>query len=328
MGKGILAIYDSDMAYAERLMDYLNRKKDFLLEAQVFTNEAAMEKALEEKTIEIALISESLSIEKMNRTNIRKFLILSEGGFISEGEKQKTIYKYQSAENLIREIVSACLWEEERVPIAAVKQRAGKSSVISLFSPCGGCGKTELSFALAGFLSRERSVLLVNWEVFPAEYGDSRGDEGGFSELMYYRKQGKGNMTFKLKAMVRTVKQVAYLPPADHFKDLYELEKEDVDAFLEMLLTYGGYDAIIFDVGFLSEAVIHLLEKSDKVLMPLWDGKEAKEKAERFHKYLKIEQKEELYEKCNSIPMNVELLGSGTTKIVQRLVEEWKKNGF
>lgn len=324
MGKKIFAIYDEDISYGMRLMNYFNRKKGLPMEAQAFTNEKSMAESLENGKVEILLVSEKLSLENLNLTRADKVVFLSEGGLVKEKEEREIVYKYQSAERLIHEVLSDYLSKGDYCPVTAAGADGTAVFLISVFSPCGGCGKSSLVKEMAELLAENRSVLVINWELFPPDDLQTKGsgldfhiEEGGFTDYIYYIRQGRANTSHKLKALVKSKGGVDYLPPASHYKDLYELGDADIEMLLDALRHHSDYEYILFDIGLFSDSVCKVLEKVDKAYLVLPEGEKAYKKALCLRRNLEQEGKEDLYK--NFIPVTIssallEEIGRGETE--------------
>lgn len=75
--KGIIAIYEEDIGYANRLMDFLNETEEFSLEAMVFSNKESLQNYLQKHQINILLMGEFMdkSVSERNRSNIKSYSV-------------------------------------------------------------------------------------------------------------------------------------------------------------------------------------------------------------------------------------------------------------
>ena len=149
-------------------------------------------------------------------------------------------------------------------------------------------------------------------------YGTNPEDISGFSELVYYLKQRKSNLAMKLQTLVRKEGNVDLLQPAGHYNDLYALEAQDIQLLIEELCGATAYDVVIFDIGFISDGTMELLEASHTIYMPSSESKSAKEKEERFFQFLKKEGREYIGEKCERLKLPVDpVMEQGESKILE-----------
>ena len=100
-----LAIYDSESDYANHLMDYLKRNQKNLLQIHVFTNLQSLKEHIEENFIQMLLINENLPLDEVNMDNIKNICLLSEENAVSTNNIYPVIYKYQSAEIIMKELL-------------------------------------------------------------------------------------------------------------------------------------------------------------------------------------------------------------------------------
>ena len=102
----IMAVYDEDPAYAQRLADYVNQKEKLPFAAMAFSSMDRLREYLEEHPAEILLVGER-SAEEAERLEAKNVMILSEGEVVEEKEAGSSIYKYQSGSGIMREVMAA-----------------------------------------------------------------------------------------------------------------------------------------------------------------------------------------------------------------------------
>ena len=101
----ILAICDREKQYALKLMEAFCGKKQFGFQVHVFSEVEHLEQFSQKTGIEILLIAGSYMSEKISQMNIGKILLLSDGEIYDEFSDYESIYKYQSAEHIMKEIL-------------------------------------------------------------------------------------------------------------------------------------------------------------------------------------------------------------------------------
>lgn len=307
MKKGVIAIYEEDIAYANRLMDFLNEKEEFLLEAMVFSKKESLQEYLQEHQVDILLLGEFMDRINLKEEHIKYKIVLCEGILVREEETEPVINKYQSAECIMREILAFYVSKENTTAVYRYLPQYRKCEMVSVYSPCGGCGKTITALAMAQILGKSKKVLYLNLEIFPGViFGTNPEDISGFSELVYYLKQRKPNLAMKLHALVRKEGNIDLLQPADHYNDLFALEAQDIQLLIEELYGATAYDVVIFDIGFISDATVELLEASQVIYIPSSENKSAGEKEERFFRFLKEEGREYIQDKCKKLQIPID----------------------
>lgn len=334
--KGILAIFDFDVAYATQFMNYWNQRNEIGMEAQIFTKKEALEQIMDSIGVEILLAREDTDVSAFSGKAVH-IILLSEGRCVKEKEEYPVLYQFQSAEYLLREILSIYAEHQgntERYYYSRINRKIEK---VGIFSPNGGSKKTTFALALGQALGENKKVLYINLELFPGIYQRfSRENTSGFSELIYYIKQKRSNFTIKLQSLVQRIGTIDYILPPGHYTDLNELEEEDIYYLLEELEKGTTYDVVIFDVGFINEAGLILLELCDRVYMPSFPHSFAKEKEELLFSLLKAEGREVLCEKIQRIcvpfdseidrgEFHIEHLCMGVLgAFVSQLLDQWR----
>lgn len=302
MKKGILAIFDSNADYAMHLMDYINRKKDFWLEACVFTNEESLLNYTKNSEIDILLVGEGCSLEGMDREHIRHTVVLSEGKYVREDMEMPVVYKFQSVNQMLKEILTVMLGDKPHKESYLCLGK--KTGCIGFFSASGGNHKTSIALAAGQMLAKEAEVLYLNFELLPSmrmpevKKADlSLQASLGMSELLYYIRQGNDNISLKIKTMAEDIGGLSCILPVNHYRDLYDMKIEDADRLFGELLSSGIYEQVLVDVGFLGDAAWAILGHCEKIIVPQGAGSISDAKMKGLLAMLKAEGREELSER-------------------------------
>ena len=98
--KKLIAVYDADTRYAERLSDYVNRKEKGVFTAQAFTSKEKLAEYAKKHEIDVLLSGERTDSGDISGIPSAQKIYMSE-----ETEKQmdsgKEIYKFQSGDDII-----------------------------------------------------------------------------------------------------------------------------------------------------------------------------------------------------------------------------------
>lgn len=334
MKKRILAVLETEQEYADLLLRFLEERKDGLFETRIFTEEEALQAYLEEETAEVLLASEQSDYQKFEK-KIPFVILLTEGCYVKEEEQRPVIYKFQSAEQILKEVLKLYLEQSEEKEVRYVSRERRSCKKIGVFSPCGGSGKTTTAVILGNLLGREKKVLLLNLEPFKKPYSWLEEEEnGGVSELLYYMQQERGKLEMKIKSMVMRVGNMDYLPGVSNFLDLQKMQAGEMYECIQMIEQYTEYDVIIFDISFVSEALLSVLEECDVIYQPVRKRQEQMVWIQNFSK----KQQEILKEKCRevvipwqeeSVQGNVEYLtASAVGEAVRQVLEQEKQVNY
>ena len=87
-------------------------------------------------------------------------MTLAEGEIRKSVDSYPSVYKYQAADSLIREVIGCyCESPEE----AGLVVRGRKARILGIYSPIGRCLKTSLALTLGQQLAREGRCCIWDW---------------------------------------------------------------------------------------------------------------------------------------------------------------------
>lgn len=258
----ILAIYDTETSYANRLTDYIKRKQKRITQVRVFTNPDSLKEHLVHNKIDILLLGEDIPADQIKLENIRNICLLTEGGRIKEEGGYPVIYKFQSADLVVREIFSYFPTETNE---GNRKETGNNLRIITVFSTAKNDERTMLSLSLAGKYASGKKVLYVNLDtIHPfSEYQDTGKS---LSEFIYYLKQNTPNLITKLNEIISRRNQLDFIGGVSFGPDLFDLAPDDIALWIKELKKYSEYEVIIFDVGSFFLAALELFRESNRIL--------------------------------------------------------------
>ncbi len=259
--KKILAVYDEDRVYAERLTDYLNQKKFFPFSVIQFTRADTLLAYAREHRIAVLLISPGSMEEKLRQLDVATIVYLTDAEGVNCLDSCRAVYKYQSAENVVREL-SACY--DAMIPPEPEKQvLRGTGQILGVYAPYGGSGKTTFALLLSMILAERYRVLFLTMEGF-AGFSGMFGREFDYdlSDALFY--SGKDVWKEKKDAFVQEYRGMRWIPPVCYPEDREYLTEENIQILLNSYLDSGEYDRIILDIAdhfFFSPAVLPFCQK-------------------------------------------------------------------
>ena len=249
----ILAVCDSEAEYSYGLADYLSTGKGFPFEVQAFTSLANLKEFAKKHPISIALVAQKDYEDRLRQLSIDHIILLREEKE-SLATEEKTLWKYQSCEKLMRELLE---WiAEEGImgrPIAGGKQM----KLVGIYSPVGKCLKTSFSFVLGQLLGKKHKVLYLNLECYSG-LGKLLKKEftTDMSELLYYLQNTPERFAYRMGSMTERVGGLDILPPFGSFLDFVSVNKEEWIQFFREIERGSDYEYVILD---LSDAIQGLL---------------------------------------------------------------------
>ena len=296
--KKIMAVYDNDPFYAERLSDYINRKEEGVFKAQAFTSKERLEEFASKNTIDVLLTGEDPDEGSVLKETQKIYLTEERGA--EKGRKEAEVYKYQSGDDIIREVMAVyCEFPGVKAIFPGMTER--KKKIIGVYSPIGRCGKTSLALAMGQLLARDEKVLFISLDSFTgfSQLLDEQWKRD-MSDLIYYYKQGRFH-GLRLNTIVYYLGDMAWLPPFRYPDDQSQITAEELADLLLLILQDSSYETIILDIGNFDHQVIPLLETCNAIYMPLKEDQISVAKIKEFEVYAKNLGTKALKEKIHKI---------------------------
>ena len=228
----VIAVYDVDPVYAQRFADVVNQKEKVPFEVIPFTTLEKLKEYGKDNSVEILLISNSVPKEQVEEIKAGSVVTLAEGEVVNAQDSYPSVYKYQAADSVIREVMACYCEQPMENPLVMTGRR---SRVLSVYSPIGRCLKTSLALTLGQQLVKEGTVLYIGLEEFS---GFSKFIDGqcksDFSDVLYFFRQGNLDI-MRLRSLAYTWKEMDYLPPVRYPEDLEQLTGEEAGTLVEKL---------------------------------------------------------------------------------------------
>ena len=286
--KRILAVYDTDTAYGDRLTSYLNTRTSHPFQMVAFTSRQALVSYLDKRHVDVLLISQNVISEEILRKDIGQIMLLTEGDVLKELSRYPAIYKYQSSDSVIREVVQA-YGSQEEISCAVCRS----TERIAVYSPLGRCMKTSLSLVLGEMLSREKKTVYCSLDAFSGLSSILGGEgEEDLSDALYFFRQG--DLQSKIHSMLRTHHSLDYLASARCPEDLHQVSAGDLNAVLDLMEQSGAYQCSVIDVGGFVTDVAHILECCSRIYMPVKEDTVSLAKLREYERYMLQAGKEEV----------------------------------
>lgn len=265
MNCGIIAIYDKDNDFADSFGNYLMTKAGFSSNVMVFSKEDSFLQWINSNITDILLISPEFYPLIKDNTNIRNLFLLCEKNIRDPYNSVYHIFKYQSGENLIREIMSEYKSEFSRLSLSPSRR---KTSLIGIFSPLGRCGKTSLGLSLGIRYSRTKKCLFISLDSYSflpllCHSEDARD----IADLAYFHLQSPENFQSRLISIARDFHGLSMIPPLKDPGQITDLTCEVLSRMLKDIVDMDIYDYIFTDFSSLCH-LIPVLSLCDFVVTP------------------------------------------------------------
>lgn len=260
-----IAIADKNSEYIRRILNVLETYGD--IDVSVFTDEKSLKGALDNRKFDVLLFDESIVqgivIEKKDMLSI---LLLDENNGVDESFLNfKKIYKYQRVSKIYQQILEA--YSEVCGGTGnIIGQKA--TSVVSFYSPIGGCGKTTLALiAATKYAIQGYQCLYLNLEEMGSQsFYLPQSDAKGLSEMAANLGENI-NFTMKLQSLIQKKQdRLYYLAQFQSPNDLYELSEDEEKELIDVICNTGLFDILVIDMGVsVNQKALALFELSDKI---------------------------------------------------------------
>lgn len=324
MKKSIFAVCDLEASYACSLMDYLNEKKNTPFEVQAFTSVESLVEFAKDNPLEILLISTRAMCSEIRELPIRRIIILSEGENLKDLEEYPFVYKYQSSDNLIAEVMEYYADGSPQLQMMAMSSK--KTQVYGIYSPAARTGKTLFALTLGEILAEKKQVLYINLEEYSG-FEELFGEvyKTDLSDLIYFARQKEGNLIYKLNAVIQNFHELSYIPPALSPVDVRDVTGEEWLSFLREIISYCEYDVILLDLGGHVDELFQILRSCSRIYMPVSDDIFSSAKVKQFEKLLQMLECEDVSEKIRKLSLPKQMPEKGGKEMIQQLV--WGEMG-
>lgn len=219
---------------------------------------------LTEKNIDVLIIAEQLYKEQLLKHTIGKIFVLQENpNDVPSRENVHYIYKYSSVKDIYNEVMY-----EMSASFYCSGNKANETTIISVYSPIGGSGKTTLALGLATILNENhfRTLYIDAERMQTFQFYLQNKDTLPSSVITDI--QGKEKVVYdSLKHYIRH-EIFDYLPPFCATLSSLGLDMSFFEYFIDSAKQSHDYDFIVIDYdNCLDNYKFSLFKKSDKVFL-------------------------------------------------------------
>ncbi|MEG1144862.1 MAG: hypothetical protein RSE05_05780 [Clostridium sp.] len=298
--KHVMAVYDVDPLYAVRFAEVVNQKEKIPFEVMAFRSMERLKNFAKENPIELLLISSLVGREEIEELGIKRVISLADGETLKTDMEYPSIYKYQSSDNIIREVMSCyCEVEGEARPVSL----SSPAAIIGVYSPVGRCLKTSFALTIGQLLAQDERALYVTLEEYSGFSTLAHTEyQSDLSDLMYYYNQGNYNI-LRLNSVIHSLNGLDYVPPARYPEDLAQMGAEQMADLIRKIAEESIYETVILDVGNYGRQVFPLLKICSVIYMPVKEDSVSLAKIEEFYNHLNSSGNEAIREKIKNLKL-------------------------
>ena len=279
MSEKNVVICDREVRYANGLGENIAEREDLAVKVYVCSSFERVLELEQAKKIHIFIVDEEIAYAQRTQIDANQVFVLAKGKVADLGEEEWAIGKYQCADEIIRQVFEFYVDRtKENVMRCMNKERA---RMVAVYSPIHRIGKTSFALALGKECAKSKKVLYLNLEEY-AGMEASWDTSMNLGDLLYYLRQGNGNLGIRLQSAVRENEGLDLVPPIPIVLDLKEVTREEWEALITELLENSLYEMVILDVGESVQGLFPLLELCDRVYMPVLDDEISRQKLKQY----------------------------------------------
>lgn len=286
MNQRSLVIGDREKSYVNHMADYLHRKANSYFEIYAYTDMAKLKEFLADRPVDVLLISESAYEPEMNRENVGTVFVLNESGLL-QWENVNNVDKYQSCENILKEIQNKDIENMEEAPRKLKKKE--NLQIIGLFSPIRRCLQTTFGLTMGQILARKHRTLYLNFEYFSGfSQMMCRDFPVDISDLLYYFAGSKDKLIYRLESMTEHIGGLDYIPPMIAGDTLTQVQGEQWLALLKEIAENSDYEYLILDLSDDIQGLFPILQMCHRIFTIVKEDHFAKAKIEHYEQQLQL----------------------------------------
>lgn len=298
--KKILAVYDRDEQYGKRLSEYLNRKESIPFSMVFFTNEEALVQYAKQYTIDMLLLQESSMNRAIQELSIPRIAYLTEAQGHIAGGKEHFVYKFQSSDHVIRELMACYETMDMQVMQAIASLRP--VNIVGIYSPVARCLKTSFALTLGQVLSKNQLVLYINFEEFSGlESLFGKVFSADLADAVFYFSQGQ--IKRQIGSIVENWHNMDYIPPVRYPEDFADVTAAMMADMIKEIAAVCHYDVILLDFGSSIRFASALLCHCQRIYMPILEDPVSSGKLEAFESWMKMKNQTEVLAKITRLKL-------------------------
>lgn len=263
-----LVICDQEEGYAASFAVFLMKKKELAFQVQVCNGLPQVQAILRDHPINILLIGESYPADERKGIRADHVFVLIESGKTETNVGETAIYKYQSGEMLLAEVIRKCSEQSETENLYFRTAKTKNSRIIGIFSPVHRSGKTGYGLKLGQELAVSENVLYLNMEFYGGIGGFFPEEGHTLADALYYSRQENRNLGVILTTLVEHMGALDYLLPVRVSEDIRMVTLEEWIRLFRQIEDQSIYDVMILDMDEGLRDIYGLLRICTEILVP------------------------------------------------------------
>ncbi len=305
----ILALLVDEQEYAGELSAYLSSKSDFIFKPVIFTGSDLFLDYEENHNVDLLLCSEGFMPELKGRARTQNICILTEHSLVGEQTESNIIFKYQSSEEILREIMEFYSSYKSAAP---ENETIADKRFICVCSPLGGSYCSTYSLALADYYSKKGHTLFISFDPFFLLPGESKKyTDKNLSDIIYFLQIYEKNPMEFIGRVANRRGNLEYVSGVSHWFDIADITPLQMRKLFTALCESDVYESIVVDMGGLGSAGIELLAGCSSIYVPIRRTSGYKRILEEWKRQLSFSGQREILQKVveRELPFDETLSG-------------------
>jgi hypothetical protein len=271
----VLAVFDRDVVYCERLTEYLRSHLKLSFEIHAFTEGKELLHYLEKSTVSL-LVASQKAFEETDKEKIRdgcrNVMILDEEDragsdydVLDTGDVH--ISKYLPAAAIVDKVLEFCTSEPDSFAGLGISAKAKESRIYGLYTPISRCGQSSFAIKMGELLSARERTILLSFESFSSltSMFEEESPED-ITDLLYYADCEREKFGLYLERIKRSRNGLDFIAPARTAMQLKEISYEKLRDLIRLLSETSGYENIILDLKDYPDGFFDILRMCDVVV--------------------------------------------------------------
>ncbi len=325
MHSGIIAVWDSDREYAEKLCNYLRKQGGLGPSAVSFSDKDRLRQAIEHRQVAVTIAGGDAREEAWLHSSPLVFLTeerrdLEEDNHGDQGTFT-CVYKYQPADRIVQAVSRvSCRDAADRRALSGKQTVGSPARIRGVYSPLGGCLKTSFGLVMGCLLAERKRCLFLSLEAhagFRTLFG--RQYPIDLADLFAVIRRGE-DPAEGLADALQPFGKLHYIPPVIWPVDIREAEFSELKELLHCLAVSGRFDEIVVDVGRDLARPERVLALCDEIYRLEKEDVFSQAKLSEYDCYLRVSGCEGIIERTKKIPMSQLSAGVGAT-----MLDQWQR---
>ena len=227
---------------------FLMQKKELAFQIRICTDADQAEEMEKDRPADILVITDACPRARRKKFHAGNIFVLTESEHTEVNPGETPLYRYQSGETLLGEILQNCGQELRTAGEIFLQKKKQSMRVIGVYSPVHRTGKTSYALQIGQKIGVSAHTLYLNMELYGGGWRTfSRRREyyrrcvvlfqdGGEGSGLDADRDGQTYGAFGLSAAARVSEDIKTVPA------------KDWEQLLRQILTEGMYEAVILDL--------------------------------------------------------------------------------